>query len=124
MTSLKSDTDTFISGIFADIDAKNAEGFASRLSENARMRIGSQDPIFGPAAVVEGLSGFFQMIKALQHETVEVWEDGDTLIVESEVTYTRLDDSQITVPAVSILRRGPERIDDYRIFIDLGPVFA
>ena len=124
MTSLKSDTDTFIAGIFADIDSKNAEGFASRLSENARMRIGSADPIFGPAAVVAGLTQFFGMIKALQHETVEKWEAGDTLIVESEVTYTRLDDSQITVPAVSILRRGAEAIDDYRIFIDLGPVLA
>jgi ketosteroid isomerase-like protein len=124
MTSLKSDTPTFITELFADIDSKNAHSFASRLSEDARVRIGSADPIFGRANVEAALSEFFGMIKALVHETVEYWDAGDTMIIESEVTYTRLDDSQITVPAVSIYRRGEKLIDDYRIFIDLGPVLA
>jgi hypothetical protein len=30
----------------------------------------------------------------------------------------------VTVPAVTILRRGGELIDDYRIYVDLAPVYA
>jgi hypothetical protein len=30
----------------------------------------------------------------------------------------------VTVPVVTIYRSGGELIDDYRVFIDLAPVFA
>jgi hypothetical protein len=117
-------TTSFTTELFAAIDSKDAHGFASRLSENARMRIGSGDPMWGRATVAANLGAFFEMIKALRHETVAQWDMGPTTIIESEVTYTRLDDSQVTVPAVSVYRRGEELIDDYRIYIDLGPVLA
>jgi hypothetical protein len=45
-------------------------------------------------------------------------------MIEAEVTYTRLDERQVTVPVVTIYRRGDALIDDYRIFIDLAPVLA
>lgn len=122
--NVTSNMTSFTTELFADIDRMDAHAFASRLSEDVRMRIGSAEPISGRAATEAGLTQFFGMIKGLRHDTVEQWDEGDTTIIESEVTYTRLDDSQVTVPAVSIYRRGDELIDDYRIFIDLGPVLA
>jgi hypothetical protein len=123
---MTSNTTSFTSELFADIDRKDAKAFASRLSENARVRIGSAEPVLGRAAVVEGLTEFFGMIKSLQHEMVEQWDEDGATIIESQVTYTRLDDQVVTVPAVTIFRRGEgeELIGDYRIFIDLGPVLA
>jgi hypothetical protein len=117
-------TTNFTTELFADIDRMDAHAFASRIAENGRFRIGSAEPVVGRDAIVAGFTAFFGMIKALKHETVQQWDEGDATIIESEVTYTRLDDSQITIPAVSIYRRGEELIDDYRIFIDLGPVLA
>ena len=36
-----------------------------------------------------------------------------------------MDDRQVTVPAVTIYRRGgDDLIDDYRIYVDLAPVYA
>ena len=52
------------------------------------------------------------------------WEAGDATIVEASVTYTRKDQGVVTVPVVTIYRAGDERVDDYRIFIELAPVFA
>ena len=49
---------------------------------------------------------------------------GPATIVEADVTYTRLDGSTVTVPVVTIYRSRGGRIDDYRVFIDLAPVFA
>ena len=115
---------TVTADLFADIDRMDAHAFASHLSEDCRFRIGSQEPITGRAGVEAGMSGFFKTIKALRHSTVRQWEEGDTTIIESEVTYTRLDERLVTVPAVSIYHRGAELLDDYRIFIDLAPVFA
>ena len=40
------------------------------------------------------------------------------------MTYTRKDGGTVTVPVVTIYREGDERIVDYRVFIDLAPLFA
>ena len=60
----------------------------------------------------------------MRHELVETFEKGDATVVEADVTYTRKDGREVTVPVVTIYRAAGELIDDYRIFIDLAPVFA
>ena len=35
-----------------------------------------------------------------------------------------MDDGSVKLPAVTIYRRGDELIDEYRIFVDLAPVYA
>ena len=40
------------------------------------------------------------------------------------MTYTRKDGATVTVPVVTIYRASGELIDDYRVFIDLAPLFA
>jgi len=54
-----------------------------------------------------------------------VHEDvGDATIAETAVTYTRKDGIGVTVPVVTIYRAAGELIDEYRVFLDLTPVFA
>ena len=40
------------------------------------------------------------------------------------MTYTKKDGGTVTVPVVTIWREGDGGIVDYRIFIDLAPLFA
>ena len=40
------------------------------------------------------------------------------------MTYTRKDGSTVTVPVTTIYRGPGDLIDDYRIYIDLAPLFA
>ena len=40
------------------------------------------------------------------------------------MTCTRTDDSKVTVPAVTIYRASGDLLDDWRIYIDLAPLFA
>ena len=110
--------------LFADIDRMDARAFASYLSEDCRLRFGNADAVAGRSAIEAAITGFFAMIKGLSHDIAHQWDVGDTTIIELEVTYTRLDERQVTVPVVTIYRRGDELVDDYRIFIDLAPVLA
>ena len=110
--------------LFADIDRMDTHAFASHLSEDCRLRFGNAEPVAGRSAIEAAITGFFAMIKGLSHDIVNQWDVGDTTVIESEVTYTRLDERQVTVPVVTIYRRGEELIDDYRIFIDLAPVLT
>ena len=40
------------------------------------------------------------------------------------MTYTKKDGDKVTVPVVTIYREGDGGIVDYRVFIDLTPLFA
>ena len=55
---------------------------------------------------------------------MQQWTQGPATIVEANVTYTREGGSTVTVPVVTIYRGEGELIDDYRIFIDLAPLFS
>jgi ketosteroid isomerase-like protein len=110
--------------LFADIDRMDAKAFASYLAEDCVLRFGNADEVVGRNAIEEAIAGFFTTIKGISHDFVEQWDVGDTTILQFEATYTRMDDRRVTVPAVTIYRRGDELIDDYRIYVDLAPVYA
>jgi ketosteroid isomerase-like protein len=110
--------------LFSDIDRMDAKAFASYLAEDCVLRFGNADEVVGREAIEAAIAGFFGTIKGLSHRIVDQWDVGDATILQFETTYTRMDDGRVTVPAVTIYRRGSELIDDYRIYVDLTPVYA
>ena len=56
---------------------------------------------------------------------LDLSENGAITIVRSDVTYTRTDGGTVTVPIVTIYHeRDDGKIDDYRVYGDVAPVFA
>jgi ketosteroid isomerase-like protein len=110
--------------LLADIDRMDAKAFASYLAEDCVLRYANADEVVGRAAIEEAIAGFFSTIKGISHNVVGQWDVDDTTIIQFEATYTRMDDRRVTVPAVTIYRRGVDLIDDYRVYVDLAPVYA
>lgn len=111
--------------MFADIDRMDAGAWAEYLAQDVTMRFGNGDPVHGRAACRDALAAFYETIAGVRHEIVEQWVQEPATIVESTVTYTRQDGDSVTVPCVTIYRTdADDLIDDYRIYIDIAPVFA
>ncbi|UBU17098.1 nuclear transport factor 2 family protein [Nonomuraea gerenzanensis] len=111
--------------VFEVVDSFDAEAFARLLAEDATLVFANAEPLVGRAAIAAGIGEFFGTIGGLRHRVIRTWEAGDDSIAETEVTYRRLDGKDVTVPAVSIWRtRSDGLITDYRIYIDLAPVYA
>jgi limonene-1,2-epoxide hydrolase len=111
--------------MFADIDRMDAEAWASYLAADVVMRFGNAEPVHGREGCRDALAGFYATIDGLHHEMVEQWTHGSATIVEAVVTYTRSDHREVDVPVVTIYRTNAEDlISDYRVYIDLAPVFA
>lgn len=110
--------------LFADIDSMEPERFAAHLAKDVTMRFGNADPIRGRDGVREAWATFCHDLNGVKHDLVEQWTVHGTTIVEAKVTYTRGDDSQVTVPVVTIYRERDGEINDYRIYVDLAPLFA
>ena len=116
---------TTTTDLLADVDRMDAKAFASYLSEDCVLRFANADEVVGRDTIEGAIAGFFDTIKGIGHHIVGQWDVDDTTIVQFEATYTRMDDRQVTVPAVTVYRRGrDDLIDDYRIYVDLAPVYA
>ncbi len=110
--------------LFEDIDSMEPDRFAAHLAENVVMRFGNAPPVEGRQVCRDTWAEFCQGLDGVSHELVETFHEGNATAVEASVTYTRKDGRRVTVPVATIYRESGGLIDDYRIFIDLAPLFA
>jgi limonene-1,2-epoxide hydrolase len=122
MTSVDS-ARTRLGELFAAIDASDTERFLSFLTAEASFRFGSAPAVFGAEAIGEAVGGFFASIAGCRHSIARIVVDGDVVICEGEVTYTRHDESQITLPFANILECAGDLIANYKIYVDAGPLY-
>ena len=112
------------SQLFDDIDSMEPERFTAHLADDVTMRFGNAEPVHGRDAVRDVWAGFCDGIDGVSHAIVE------QLGVRAGTSWRRTSPTRartaatVTVPVVTIYREGDELIDDYRIFIDLAPLFA
>lgn len=122
------------------VDHKDAAGFAAAFTPDAWLRFGNAPAITGRDAIRDAIAAFFAAFASLRHESKGEFLDGDTLVLEAVVTYTRHDGGVVSVPAVTIFRlagsagsaaaddgSGARRrpvADQCRIYVDLAPLFA
>ena len=109
--------------LFASIDAMDTESFLGFISQDARFRFGSAPPVTGHDAIRDAVGGFFASIAGLSHAQKRVVASGGAIVIEGEVTYTRHDKSKITLPFVNVLEVANDLVVDYKIYIDIGPLY-
>jgi ketosteroid isomerase-like protein len=111
-----------LGALFAAIDAKDADRFASFLTEDGRFVYGSNPAVEGRAAVREFVAGFFGQLKALHHSVEKVWEHPGELLLRGRASYTLPDDRVVTVPFVNVFTLAGEKIRAYEVFVDPTPL--
>jgi ketosteroid isomerase-like protein len=117
-------TDDLLQRLFRAIDAMDLDGFTDCLTADATFRFGSAPPVTGTSTIRDAVGGFFSSIAALRHVLDRTVTDGDTLICEGTVTYTRHDGSQVTLPFANVFELQGRRIHHYKIYADIAPLYA
>ncbi len=110
--------------MFAAIDRKDTEAFVGYLTDDAVFRFGSAPAVRGRDAIREAVDGFFGSISGSKHTISNTLEKGSTRVCEGEVTYTRLDGSEVTLPFTDVFEYDGDLIAQYKIYIDIGPLYA
>ncbi|WP_375483526.1 nuclear transport factor 2 family protein [uncultured Mycobacterium sp.] len=109
---------------FAAIDAMDPDKFVKHLTQDVVFRFGNAEPTVGRTSVQEAVSRFFASIAGMKHQIERVYEIGDAAVVQIEIEYTRKDGRRVTVPNADILTFEGELVRDWRIYIDVSPVYA
>ena len=113
-----------LKGIFETVDRMDAEGFANYFTEDGLFTFGNAPTVKGRAEITTAVETFFASIKALEHRVIDTWSVPGVDIVEVEVTYTRHDDSFVDLTAACVFRGNDDLISDYRIYMDINPLYA
>lgn len=92
---------------------------------DGRFIFGNQEPLVGIEAILGGNAAFFATVQGVAHRINRVFTVDATTIAETDVTYTRLDGKEVTLPTVSIWDvDAAGLITSYQVYADLGPVYA
>jgi ketosteroid isomerase-like protein len=111
--------------LFALVDAMDVATVASLFAKDGRVVFGNGQPLVGIEEIRTGITAFFDTIAGQHHEVVTEWKVLDGTIVELKVTYDRKDGQQVTIPVVTIFHTDAAgKIDDYRVYFDVAPVYA
>lgn len=112
--------------LIASIDEMDENKFSEFIAEDGEFRYGSQPAVEGRDAVREYVRTFFSGFKALSHDVHEsrVLDDGQTVFMIGEVTYTLPDDRSVTIPFLNKLKMAGDLVIEYHVYADPTPVFA
>lgn len=118
------DTAPWVEDLFGAIDAKDTRRFLEFLAPNATFTFGSAAAVQGHDEIEAAVDAFFASIDALKHELGQTVATGSTVICEGISTYTRHDGHVITLPFCNVFEMRDGAIDEYKIYIDIAPLFA
>jgi ketosteroid isomerase-like protein len=113
--------------LLAALDARDPDTALTFLAEDIAFRFCSAEASVGRAAVASAAATMAGVVASMSHKMLAVWATGEpdpAVICETAVTYVRHDGSEVTLPCVSIFRVRDGLVADYRIYMDINPVFA
>lgn len=110
--------------IFQAALENDIETYVSYFTHDATYKGGNMPPVIGP----DGIRAFAEPVKdifyTVDHEILNMWEVGDTVIAQVEVLYHRKqDDKKFRIPTVNIIRFRDDKIRSLQAFGDPSPAF-
>ncbi|MDJ0506242.1 MAG: nuclear transport factor 2 family protein [Nostocales cyanobacterium LE14-WE12] len=109
--------------LFSRGEAFDSEGFITFFTDTPVYQFGNFDVCLDKESIRKSADAFFSQIDAVYHEIKMIWEEGDAVFVEMDVTYWRKDGSVVSLPCFDIFRVEGDKFSELRIFMDVNPVF-
>jgi len=110
--------------IFGAFDERNIAALEALVTDDVRLRLGNAEAVDGKAAFATALQAFFASVAAFRHVVQDVWSAGSILIAELEVHYTRHDGGEVAIPCCNVFLLRDGLVAEYRVYIDMTPVYA
>jgi limonene-1,2-epoxide hydrolase len=109
----------------AAVDRGDFPAFIASVSDDVYHQFGNGDPTTDKATFVTAASEILGAMKSISHKILHIWEvEAGVVVALMDVTYTRLDGRQITLPCSNLFRLRGSLIYDYRVYMDINPVLV
>ena len=115
--------ETYLKDIYSIVDAKDGAALAAKITDDGIFRFANMPPVKGRKEITAFLDQFFQSIKGIGHDQIEEWYVNDTRFAIGSVSYTRHDNTVLTVPFSTVLRMQGNMIAEYLVFVDASELY-
>ncbi len=118
---------TAIRTMFAASDSGDINAMLGFLTDDVVLVFGNADPVRGREAVGALSRQVTSKLRSVRHEIHDIWraeEDPNVFIARMTVHYVRLDGAVVSLPCCNIFGMTGGLVADYRIYMDVNPVFA
>ena len=105
------------------LDSKDLEKILEYLTDDCVLVAGNGDPVKGKENISKVFEGFFPAVKSTAHDVTDIFESGESLVHRGTVTYTRLNNSLLTIPFCDVFKMKGDLISEYYIYIDCSELF-
>ena len=109
--------------LFKAIDDTDVSSFLTYLHPDASFKFANLPVVTGKKNIGEFLEGFFKSIKSLVHKNLEVYELEGIKFVNGHVTYTRHDNTTLSVDYSNTFKLKDDKIFDYHIYVDNSELY-
>jgi len=106
------------------VDAMDLEGFLGFVHPEATMRVANWPVVSGTENIRALVEGAWRQWRVLRHRIENVWEEGDTTIVEAMIDHTLADGRDVTTPCVTIVQWRNGKLFRHRAFEDPSPLVS
>jgi ketosteroid isomerase-like protein len=119
-------TTELVHGIFAANDASDIDALAELVTDDVRLTFGNAETVTGREAFRQASAQFNASVDSFSHQITSLFEvpEAGVVVVELLVSYHRLDGGELTLPCCNVFRVRDGLVADYRIYMDINPVFA
>jgi SnoaL-like protein len=106
-------------------ESMHVENFVKFYNDDALYQFSNFPVVYGPQGIIDSSQGFLAKVKYCVHHIRNLWEvDDSTLVCEMTVTYHRHDGKEFTLPCSDTIRVKNGKVQELRIYMDIGPVLA
>ena len=115
-----------IQRLFQATDAKDTEAKLDLVTDDVRLTFGNAETVVGRDAFQKASDDFNASLEAVRHEIISLFEYPAEAAIVTELTvhYKRLDGRELTLPCCNVFRLRDGRVADYRIYMDINPVYT
>lgn len=110
-------------GYLEAVDNKDIQKYGTYLAQDCVMYQNNNGPVEGKAAILDGLSQYWQTFKTLTHDLLNIYGTDSSFVLEALNHYQRNDGEAVTVRAVAITERNEAGlVTSFRFYTDTTPV--
>lgn len=113
----------FLDQLSLYLDSKNTDRILEFLTDDCLLQAGNSEIVKGKEGIKQIFDSFFPNVKNIEHDLTDSFENGNSVVYRGTVTYTRLDDSTLTVPVCDVFKMEDNLIKEYYIYIDWSELF-
>lgn len=119
------ENERIVRNLLAAVDTGDMAGATQLLADNVHFRLGSAEPVVGPAAAAAAFGALLETVASLSHQIHQVWAvdaPESAVICELTANLESQGGTRVSLPGVNVYRLRDGRIVDYRVHMDFSPL--